>query len=138
MARKQPKLEIRNQRVFSEQFKRLKVKELEGKKITITELGRDYGISRSAIYKWVYKYSQYLKQSSKLVVQMESEEQRTKYFKDRNAELERIVGQKQIEIDFLSKLIELASEELGFDIKKNFSTKLSSGIGIIKKDTTSK
>ena len=135
MAKNKTKLQLKQQRVFSEDFKRLKVKELEEKRTTILELSRDYQVSRGAIYKWVYKYSRYLQQSAKLVVQMESEEQRTKYFKQRNAELERIIGQKQLEIDFLSKLVELASNELGFDIKKNFSTKLSSGSDTTKENT---
>ena len=47
----------------------------------------------------------------------------------RLAELERIVGQKQLEIDFLNKLLEIGSKELDFDIKKNFSPKLSNGSG---------
>jgi len=37
-------------------------------------------------------------------------------------ELERLVGQKQIEVDFYSKLIEIASEELDYDILKKSST----------------
>jgi transposase len=41
---------------------------------------------------------------------MESEALKTKQLQDRNAELERIIGQKQMQIDYLEKLIELASE----------------------------
>ena len=45
----------------------------------------------------------------------------------RIAELERIVGQKQLNIDYLEKVIELAKEELGIDIKKNSDTPQSGG-----------
>jgi hypothetical protein len=41
--------------------------------------------------------------------------------------LERAVGQKQLKIDYLEKLIELAGDELGMDLKKNSDTKPSSG-----------
>jgi hypothetical protein len=58
---------------------------------------------------------------------MESESYKTKRLQQQVAELERIIGQKQLEIDFLNKLLEISSEELGFDLKKNFSTKLSNG-----------
>jgi len=51
------------------------------------------------------------------------------YLQKRIAELERIVGQKQLELDFLNKLIEIGSKELEFDFKKNFSPKLSNGTG---------
>ncbi|STZ70000.1 hypothetical protein [Myroides odoratus] len=42
-------------------------------------------------------------------------------------ELERMVGQKQIQVDFYSKLIEIASEELDYDILKNSDTPQSTG-----------
>ena len=53
---------------------------------------------------------------------MESEQVKTKALQEQVARLERIVGQKQMEIDFLNKLIELASEKYQEDIKKNFSS----------------
>lgn len=66
---------------------------------------------------------------------MESESQKAMFYKERVAELERLVGQKQIEVEFLVKLIELASEELGMDIKKNFSIRLLNGTVDISKKT---
>lgn len=50
--------------------------------------------------------------------QMESEATRTQVQLQRVAELERVVGQKQLELDFLNKLLEIGSKELGFDVKK--------------------
>jgi transposase-like protein len=135
MAKTKVKLEIKRHRIFSEEFKKRKVKELEQKRTTILELSREYAVSRVAIYKWLYKYSVHYHQSTKLVVQMDSEQEKTNHFRQRNAELERIVGQKQLEIDFLLKMIELASSELGFDIKKNFNTKQSNGIDTINPNT---
>lgn len=138
MKQAKAKLEIKPRRSFSEEFKRAKVKELVEKRITIRELGKMYAVSREAIYKWLYKYSSHHKQKTILVVQMESEEQKTKYFMQRVAELERIVGQKQLEVDFLNKLMEIGSVELGFDLKKNFSAKVSNGFGPTEANTTIK
>jgi hypothetical protein len=42
-------------------------------------------------------------------------------------ELERMVGQKQIMIDYLEKMIDLAQENFAIDIKKNFNTPHSGG-----------
>lgn len=54
---------------------------------------------------------------------MESEAQQKGELQQRLAELERIVGHKQIEIYFLNKLRQVGSKELGFDLKKfQFST----------------
>ena len=58
---------------------------------------------------------------------MESEAIKTKQLLERQAELERIIGQKQIEIDFLNKLMEIASQELKTDIKKIFLDKFPLG-----------
>lgn len=135
MATTKVKLKIKQRRSFSDEFKKAKVKELVAKRVTILELMKLYMVSRTAIYKWLYKYSVHHQQKTILVVQMESEAEKNKYFMQRLAELERVVGQKQLEIDFLNKLLEIGTEELGFDLKKNFSTKLSSGTDTSKENT---
>jgi len=63
---------------------------------------------------------------------METEEQKTLFYKDKVAELERIIGKKQIEIDFLNKLIDIASSELNVDIKKNFGASRLNGSEITR------
>lgn len=62
----------------------------------------------------------------------DSTSERLKRQEQRIKELERIIGQKQINIDFLEKMIELAKEDLDIDIKKNYSTPQSTGSGSIK------
>lgn len=138
MKKAKSKLEIRTNRVFSEEFKKSKVKEIVEKQITVNQLSRLYGVSRTSVYKWIYKYSPNYQKKTTLVVEMESESYKTKRLQQQVAELERIIGQKQLEIDFLEKQLEIGSEELGFDLKKNFSTKLSSGIGGEKGATPTK
>ena len=49
---------------------------------------------------------------------MKSVETKNSELQKRVADLERVVGQKQLEIDFLNKLLEIGSSELGFDLKK--------------------
>lgn len=114
-------------RGFSEQFKKDKVKDLVEKRVSAKQLCDLWQISRTTVYKWLYKYSPHHSSGTKMVVQMESEAQKTLQLLQRVAELERIVGQKQLEIDFLNKLMDLATEELGYDVKKNTAAKLSNG-----------
>lgn len=121
------KRQIRTQRYFSEEFRIQKVKEIEQNQIKVAELCKLYGITRTAVYKWIYKYSLHLKKGVIQVIEMESESRKTKLLQSRLAELERIVGQKQLQIDYLEKIIELGSEEVGIDIKKKFSTEPSNG-----------
>lgn len=118
------KLELRQQRTFSEAFKKQKVKELVNKRISIGELSKLYDVSRTSIYRWLHKYSPHHKKGTTQVVQMESEAEKTKFLQSRIAELERIVGQKQIELDFLNELLKVAGAELKVDLKKTFCKKL--------------
>ena len=123
------RLQIQNKfnRRFSESFKKEKVKQLVAKQISIKELSDLYSLSRQTVYNWLYKYSPHHQQGTKQVVQMESEALKTKVLLSRVAELERIIGQKQLEIDYTSKLIELASKEVGYDIKKKHEQQLLNG-----------
>ena len=59
-----------------------------------------------------------------MVVQKESEAQRTNELLIQVAELERRLGQKQMQLDYLEKLVELASKEYDIDFKKNFKVEL--------------
>jgi len=123
------KLEIRESRVFSEVLKKQIVKDLVNKRVTIQQVILEHQVSRHSVYRWLYKYSPLHEQKCTLVVQMKSEEQRKYELQQRVADLERIVGQKQLEIDFLNKLLEVGSKELGFDLKKSFSSPPSNGTG---------
>ena len=113
-------LEIKSKynRNFSESFKKEKVRQLIEKQVTIKDLSEIYEVSRTTLYKWIYIYSPHHKKGTKQVVEMESEAHRTKKLLLKVAELERIIGRKQLRLDYQEKLIELASEEIGYDIKK--------------------
>lgn len=122
MKNEKVKREIRNHRYFSEEFRIQKVKEIEQNQISIGELCKLYNVSSTAIYNWIHKYSVHLKKGVTQVIEMESESRKAKMLQLRLAELERIIGQKQLQIDFLEKVIEFSSKELGVDIKKKFDT----------------
>lgn len=132
------KLQIRERRIFSEDIKRKAVKDLTSKRTTMRSLMNEHQISHQTVYQWLYKYSPYHEQKCTLVVQMKSEETKNSELQKRLAELERTIGQKQLEIDFLNKLLEVGSLELGFDLKKNFSTPPLSGTAGSASGTASK
>ena len=121
--KKSTKLQIRQRRVFSDEFKRAKVAELTSGQTTIANFSKLWGISINAVYKWIYKYSPQHQKGSVMVVQLESEASKTEVLMRRISELERALGQKQMIIDYQDKLIEVASEELDIDLKKSFAHK---------------
>lgn len=112
----------RQNRFFSDTFKRKKINELDKNLTTIPEICEEYEVSRTSVYKWVYKYSKRYTKDVRQVVQLQSEQEKTRHLKTHIAELERIIGQKQMTIDFLEKMIEIGEKEFGIDIKKKFST----------------
>jgi transposase-like protein len=123
------------QRSFSEEFKKSKIRELERNITTIPDICRTYSVSRSAIYKWIYKYSVMAKKQLKQVVEAKSDTQRIKALEERIKELERIVGQKQLLLEFKDKMIEIAEATYGVDIKKKVGSRLSSGTTSTGKNT---
>lgn len=132
------KLQIRERRIFSEEVKKKVVKDLTSRRTTIKGVMNEHQISHQTVYQWLYKYSPYHEQKCTLVVQMKSEETKNSELQKRISELERVIGQKQLEIDFLNKLLEIGSSELGFDLKKNFNTTPSNGTGGTGKSIASK
>lgn len=127
MSEQKKDFNLKKRRYFSEAFKKQKVAEITSKKLTIRELSSIYEIQHQIIYRWINKYYQPKENNVRMNFELETEAQKTLFYKQRVAELERIVGTKQIEIEFLERLIEVASEELSIDLKKNFSTILSNG-----------
>jgi transposase-like protein len=120
---------IKPRRIFSKEFKQSIVRQIEEGKIRILDVSREYSVNLVSVYNWVHKYSKMSRKGETMVVQKESEQQRNLELRQRIAELERIVGQKQMEVDFLNKVIELGSQEVKLDIKKKFGGKLSNGSG---------
>jgi transposase-like protein len=127
----------KHRRYFSETFKRKKVNEFERNLTTVVEISREYQVTRAAVYRWIYKYSRHLKKGTKQVIEMKSDTRKLQAMREKVKELEQLLGQKQVELEFHKKMVELASEEVGFDIKKKYGSRQSSGSGITGKNTKS-
>lgn len=122
-------LSERHRRVFSTNFKILKVREIETGKSTISDISKAYQVSFTSIYRWIEQYGLMRNKKERLIVESQSDTQELLALKKKVAELERIVGQKQILIDFKDKMIEIAEEMYGVDIKKKLSTQPPSTSG---------
>jgi transposase len=125
-------------RRFSEDFKKGKIKELERNIVSISDICKTYSVSRTSIYKWIYKYSIMAKKNVRQVVEAKSDTKKIQALEERIKELERLVGQKQILLEFKDKMIEIAEKTYGVDIKKKAGSKPSSGSISTKKNTGTK
>lgn len=118
---------INPRRNFSEEFKRKLVEEFESGQRSVLQLERNYGVSNRLVYNWIYKYSSYNEKNFRIVEIKDSQTFRLKELEEKVKDLERSVGQKQIMIDYLEKMIDLANETYSIDIKKNSNTPHSGG-----------
>lgn len=125
---------IKPKRVFSEEFKKKLVADFESGAATVCMMQAQYNISSSALYRWIYTYSKYNEKNVRIVEMKDSQTQRLKELEQKVKELERAVGQKQIKIDFLEKMIELAEDHYAIDVKKNSSIQPSGGSSQTAKD----
>ncbi len=126
--------EERRKRTFSEEFKRKKVREIELKISTISEVSKAYDVRYLNVYKWLKKYGTQQKDKSvRTIVECESDTRKNIELQAKVAELERIIGQKQVLLDFKDKIIDLAEEMYQIDIKKKFGIKPSSTTGKTEK-----
>ncbi len=123
------------QRSFSDDFKKKKIRELERNITSITDICRTYSVSRTSVYRWIYRYSAMAKKQVKQVVESKSDTAKIKALQEQIKELERIIGQKQLLLEFKDKMIEIAEADYGVDIKKKVGSKLSTGTSLTEKST---
>lgn len=124
---------IRKLRVYSEEFKKQLVSEFESGKHSVLQLEQLHGVPNATIYNWIYKYSTLNTKGYRVVEMKESTASKVSQMQQRIKELEAMVGRKQIMIDYLEKMMDIAKDELNIDIKKNFATPQSSGSKKIEK-----
>ena len=105
-------------RVFDLALKLELVKKVERGELRVSEISKVYGVSETAVRKWLYRYSDLYKKQTHVVVEKRSLSKKNQELLNRIKELEQALGQKQLRIDYLEKLMETSSERLGEDIEK--------------------
>lgn len=118
---------IAKRRRYSEEFKKSIVKDYESGRFSVLQLERLHGVSNVTIYKWIYKYSTFNQEGYRVVEKKSSSQSKVRDLEKKIKELEATLGRKQIQIDYLETMMEVAKDELNIDIKKNFATPHSKG-----------
>ncbi len=110
--------QIRKTRFYSDEFKKEIVQLYESGKFSVVQIEKLYGIGNPTIYNWIYKFSTFNEKGIRVVEMKTSSTEKLKQLQQKIKELEQAVGQKQIKIDYLEKMIEIAKDDLKIDIKK--------------------
>ncbi|MEG4230478.1 transposase [Microcoleus sp. N9_B1] len=114
--------DIKMRRTFSTEFKKEKVLLIEQGKLKVSEVTKMYEVTQTAVYKWLSKYSKSYPKTERLVVEKISEEAKTLDLMKKVAELERVIGKQQLQIIYKEAVIQSASELIGEDIEKKYSS----------------
>lgn len=114
------------------------MKDIENGKASIASVCREFSVSDVSVYNWLHKYSDFLKKGVSLVVEKHSEVYRSKELEKELKEVQAALGKKQLQVEFLEMLIELANKELGTDLKKNYSLMRSMSLDVSKRKQGSK
>ena len=118
---------LQRSRRFSEEFKRKMVIDYEHGRFTVREICDLHGLAPAVVYRWIHKFGNLVQDEFRVIEMADSSDKKVKDLQKQIKELERIVGQKQITIDYLNTMMEVAKDELNIDIKKNYGTQPSKG-----------
>jgi len=113
---------LRKHRRYSDSFKKQLVSDFESGKYSVLQLERLHGIKKPTIYSWIYKFSTFNEKGYRVVEMKDSTTNKVKDLEYRIKELEAALGRKQIIVDYLETMIDVAKEDLNIDIKKNYAT----------------
>ena len=127
---------LRQRRTFSPTLRKEVVQLIESGKLSVAAASREYQVSATSIYRWIHRYSTYNKKGNVLVVDKDSHSKKLEKLQQKIAELEQTVGHKQMQIDYYKKFVDLASEEVGEDLKKKYDSAASSGSSKTNKPST--
>jgi len=109
---------IKIKRVFDFELKMSLIKQIERGELRVCDVSKIYGVTPAAVYKWLHKYSELYRRKNRVIVESKSLSKKNKDQSERIKELERALGQKQMHIDYLEKLVSTASNRIGEDIEK--------------------
>jgi transposase-like protein len=108
-------------RIFSDEFKKERILEIEQGVFRVVDVSRRYQVSATSVYQWLYRYGVKYQKGVRMVVEHESEQSKRAVLESRVCELERLLGQKQVEVEYLNRVIQEGDTLLGFDLKKKFA-----------------
>jgi transposase-like protein len=117
----------KRRRIFSDEFKKARVAEIDQGTLSVSSLSRMYEVSSTSIYRWLGEYGKKYKKGVRMVVEQESESAKRRLLEAHVAELERLLGQKQVEVEYLKRVVEEGSKLLGEDLKKKSAPQCFNG-----------
>lgn len=105
-------------KTFSKEFKREKVGLIELGRLKIKDVVATYEVSETSVRKWLIEFGNKYQKTERIVLEKISEENKNIELLKKIAELERLIGQQQLQIIYKDSIIETAEGIYGEDFKK--------------------
>ncbi len=115
-------MQKKRSQVYSEEFKKEKVKLLESGEVRMCDLKRMYGVSYPTMIRWKKKYG-LLPVTDRVVMEKDSEYKKNAELCRKIAKMEQLIGRQQMELDYYKEVVRQATTHFEMDIEKKFSTK---------------
>lgn len=113
---------------YSISFKQKVIREIEEEGLTNQEAARKYGIKGgSTIANWLKKYGKNHLLNKVVRVEMKGEKDEVKRLEQELSKLKEAYADLSLKYQCNEKIIELATDELSLDLKKNFGESASGG-----------
>lgn len=103
--------------IYSEEFKKEKVLQIESGKYTACQIAKMLSTHRNTVYCWVKKYGK-LPPTERIVIETESDYLKYKESQKDNQEMIKLIGKQQILIDYFTTLIKEANAHFSLDLEK--------------------
>ena len=123
----------RDVRYFSEEFRKARVHELDEGQTTVAKICQDYSVTSPAVYKWREKFSPLYQKRVVKVVELESEGAKRRELEGQISTMKTLLADKQIEVEYLTKLLDILGERYGIEFKKNSGSNRLNGFSDIEK-----
>ena len=107
----------RHRRRFSEEFKKEQVSLIERGHLTQADVCRRYDVRANSVGKWMDKYG-YNRKKGLIMISSKKDYDKLSTIEQENKELKQIIGEQQVELLYLKKLLEKAREHIGDDFEK--------------------
>jgi len=115
-------MQKKKRQIYSEEFKKEKVKLLESGEVRMCELKKMYDLSYTTMYRWKKKYG-FLPPTDTVVLEKDSEYKKNNELRKEIAKMERVIGRQQMELDYYKEVVKQAAKHFEIDIEKKFNTK---------------
>lgn len=111
------------------------VRRIELGTMNVTTASREYGVTKTSIYRWLNQYSRTLKSSEMMIMGKKDLDKDKQMLENELQKVYAELAKKQLQVEIMERVVAAASKEVGYDLKKKCSMVSWPGTGNIETNT---